>query len=168
MQRPLPLTGRDTAIELRTRQEQANVEMLADLLPQLADETFTLTPQDESSRSYFGWPKDEDYRLDFTAPAEEVDRVVRAGYRHPGAHAQTPCGEHLTVLRVDFAGGVVVPPLASPGTWIRTDHGVFVACADAWLRIVTVEQGLTEIAAADHPLVDEFVRQTTGELAHAG
>lgn len=168
MQRPLPLTGRDTAIELRTRQEQANVEMLAVLIPSLVHKTFTLTPQEESSRSYFGWPTDEDYRLDFTAPAEVVDRAVRAGYRHPGAYALTSSGKRLTVLTVDFAGGVVVPPLASPGTWVRTDHGVFVACAESWLRIITVEQDMAEIAAGDHPLVDDLIQQTVCERAHAG
>ncbi|MEV7652486.1 MULTISPECIES: methionyl-tRNA formyltransferase [Micrococcaceae] len=167
MQKKLPMSGRETALELRTVQEQANVVMLTELIPQLADETFTLTPQNLSARSYFSWPTDEDYALDFTSSAAEVERAVRAGYRNPGAHAPTPGGERLIVLSVDFAGGAWMPPLEAPGTWARTRNGVYVACADAWLEVLSVDHDGTEVPTAEHPLAARL-GQTAGALAPMG
>lgn len=158
MQRKLPMSGRETALELRTRQEQANVDMLNDLIPLLAEEAFTLTPQNRSTRSYFGWPSDHDYTLDFTATAEEVDRAIRAATATP-----EPCAfggtERVTILRSDFAGGSRVPPLEAPGTWMRTDDGIYVACADAWLEIVTTDLGGIEIPSRTHPLINRMAKQ---------
>ncbi|MEV0230750.1 formyltransferase family protein [Nonomuraea sp. NPDC050786] len=150
MQKPMPLTGQETALKLRTAQELLNVEMLGELIPRLADRSFTRTYQDESLRSYFGRPTEEDYRLDFTQDGESVRRAVRAGYRHPGAFTIGADGERVVILSVDVAGRTCWAPLDHPGTVRRSDTGLFVATRDEWVRIITIEQDGAEIFVRDY------------------
>ncbi|CAL9352637.1 Methionyl-tRNA formyltransferase [Streptomyces sp. enrichment culture] len=141
MQKPMNLTGQETALKLRTAQERRNVEMLGELIPQLVDRSFERVPQDETLRSYFGQPTDEDYRIDFTQDAESVRRAVRAGYRHPGAYTVGADAEKVVVLSVGVADQRSCrATLDRPGTVRRSDTGLFVACRDEWLRIVTIER----------------------------
>ncbi|MCS0602953.1 formyl transferase [Streptomyces sp. LP11] len=149
-----PLTGRETALELRTVQERANVLMLLDLIPQLVERSFPRVPQDPAGRSYFSRPGEDDYRLDFACSTHEVSCHVRAGYRHPGAFAVTTAGERVPVLSVDAA----VPqelPTAAPGTVRRVGARLFVACRDGWLRLLTVERDGQEVPAQAHPALTD-------------
>jgi methionyl-tRNA formyltransferase len=133
------LTGRETALQLRTEQERANVRMLTDLIPRLADRSFRRTPQDLRQRTYFSWPREADYLIDFDSDAETVRRVVRAGYRHPGAHAFAPDGRRIVILSLDESDmriGTAPPP---PGTVRRLNGGWFVATRDRWLRIRSID-----------------------------
>jgi methionyl-tRNA formyltransferase len=147
-QREMPLTGRETALQLRTAQEHANVRLLAELIPSLVNGSFTRTPQDFTRRSYFGRPRERDHLIDFELTAEEVARIVRAGYRHPGAFTLRPDGSKLVILSVTPAQGRHREPLAAPGVVRRTPFGVFAAAADRWLRLVTVEHAGTEAPAS--------------------
>lgn len=152
-QHATPLTGRETALELRTIQERANVLMLLDLIPNLAARTLTRYPQDHSERTYFGRPGPQDYLLDFSHPAHKVDAHVRAGYRHPGAYARTSGGDSVTVLSAaqvtddsSGPGGRSVPGLVR-----TTPAGVFVGCRDTWLQILTVDRDGEEAPAQSAP-----------------
>ncbi|WP_219728357.1 methionyl-tRNA formyltransferase [Streptomyces cahuitamycinicus] len=153
-QHETPLTGRETALELRTIQERANVLMLLDLIPQLASRSFRRIPQDPSERTYFTRPSQDDYRLDFAHSAHKVACHIRAGYRHPGAFAETPSGQRVTILSADDTAPAGELP-APAGTVRRLDHGLFVACRDKWLRLLTVEFGGNEVPAQAHPAITE-------------
>ncbi|MFG3497070.1 methionyl-tRNA formyltransferase [Streptomyces sp. NPDC047928] len=150
MQKPMLLTGQETALKLRTAQEQLNVRMLAELVPQLADRSFTRTPQDERARTYFGRPTDADYLIDFTQDAETVRRAVRAGYRHPGAYTLGADGERVVVLSVGVAGDTCRATLQPPGTVRRSDTGLFVATRDEWLRVITIERDGREVLVSEY------------------
>lgn len=160
-QHATPLTGRETALELRTIQERANVLMLLDLIPALARRTLTRFPQDPSERTYFSGPGTDEYRLDFAHTAHKVACHVRAGYRHPGAFAQTPEGETVTVLSVAHGGaGPDGPPV--PGLVRTAPEGVFVGCRDAWLRVLTIDQdGQETPAQAGRVLSDGRILSST-------
>lgn len=149
-QRPMPLTGRETTLALRTAQERLNVDMLLDLIPHLADQSFTRTPQDLALRTYFGRPTDDDHRIDFTQDAESVDRVVRASYRRPGAWTTRPDGRRLIVLSTD-PGPAASIPLAAPGTVHHTEPGILVAGRDAWLHVRTIDHDGHEVPAEEYP-----------------
>lgn len=145
-----PLTGRETALELRTIQERANVLMLLDLIPQLVSRRFPRIPQDPSERTYFSRPGESDFRLDFAHSTHKVACHIRAGYRSPGAFAEAPGGERVTILSSDDT----VPsdtPLEPVGTVRHFADGVFVACRDGWLRLLTVERDGIEVPAQAHP-----------------
>ncbi|WP_413809902.1 methionyl-tRNA formyltransferase [Streptomyces sp. OE57] len=150
MQKPMPLTGQETALKLRTAQEQLNIRMLQELIPQLVDRTFARTPQDEALRSYFGRPTDEDYLLDFTRDAESVRRAVRAGYRHPGAYTIGADGARTVILRVAVSGRNCRASLESPGTVRRSDTGLFIASRDDWLQVISIERDGVEVLIGDY------------------
>lgn len=150
MQKPMRLTGQETALRLRTAQEQLNVQMLGELIPQLVDGTFVRKPQDESLRTYFGRPGDEDYVIDFSQDAESVRRSVRAGYRNPGAYVAGADGSRVVVLSVGVAGRSCRGSLEAPGTVRRSDSGLFVAARDEWVQVITVERVDTEVLVADY------------------
>lgn len=98
MQRPVGLTGRESSIELRTRQEEQNVLMLIELIPMLVTGNFSHAPQNTESRTYFGRPKPEDYELNFNLEAHVLERHIRAAYRNPGASLLLPDGSKVIVL----------------------------------------------------------------------
>ncbi|MFG2480407.1 methionyl-tRNA formyltransferase [Streptomyces fagopyri] len=146
MRRSLPLTGRETTSSLRAAQERLNIDTLRDLVPQLAARSLDRTPQDPAQRTYFGRPTDADLRIDPTRTAQTVDRVVRAGYRRPGAHLDMADGRRITVLSVEHAG---THGLATPGSVRPSATGVLLATEDAWLRITSIDQDGHEVPA-DH------------------
>ncbi|MFD0421628.1 methionyl-tRNA formyltransferase [Streptomyces parvus] len=140
MQHQVPLTGDETAIELRTAQERANVLMLLELIPRLVDRSYRPIPQDPARRSYFGRPSDADLHLDFRLPAAVVARHVRAGYRSPGAWTADETGRRVRVLSADPepADAPDLPP--APGLVVCDAAGrVFAGCADGWLEVLTTE-----------------------------
>lgn len=145
MQREMPLTGHETALQLRIAQERANVRMLTELIPQLVNRSFTRTPQDLNLRSYFGRPQEHDYLIDFAQDAETAIRTVRAGYRHPGAHALRADGLKVVILAAATTGGLHREPLAEPGTVRPTAAGLFVAARDEWIRVISIEQDGVEV-----------------------
>lgn len=146
MRGSLPLTGRESASSLRAAQERLNIDTLRDLVPQLAARSFDRTPQDPAQRTYFSRPTDADLCIDPTQTAQTVDRVVRAGYRRPGAHLEMADGSRVTVLSVEHAG---THGLGTPGSVRQSATGVLLATGDAWLRITSVEQDGHEVPA-DH------------------
>lgn len=148
MQRETPLTGWETSLQLRATQERANVQMLVELVPKLADGSFTTTPQDLERRSYFGRPNERDYVIDFTDNSADIARVIRAGYRSPGAHAHGADGSSVVILTADLVPGEFREPLAAPGQVRRTGAGVFVAARDEWVRVITVERHGHEVSAS--------------------
>lgn len=150
MQKPMQLTGMETALKLRTAQENLNVEMLRELIPRLADGAFDRVPQDETFRSYFGRPRDEDYLIDFSRDAESVRRAVRAGYRHPGAHTVGSEKERVVLLSVGVADPGCRASLGRPGTVHRSDSGLFIAARDEWVRVITVERHGREVLVGDY------------------
>jgi methionyl-tRNA formyltransferase len=153
MQRKMRLTGRETALQLRTAQEPANVRMLKELIPKLVDRSFMRMPQDLNLRSYFGRPRKCDYLIDFAQDAETAIRIVRAGYRHPGAYALRTDGSKVVILATATAGGLHREPLAEPGTVRRTAAGLFVAARDEWIRVISIEQDGVEVQAGRDPSI---------------
>ncbi|MCW8209268.1 formyl transferase [Verminephrobacter aporrectodeae subsp. tuberculatae] len=139
MQRQLRLSGHETSIDLRTFQEQQNVLLLLDLLPTLANGAFTCIPQDLSRRSYYGRPKETDYLLNFTLNAATVHRYVLAGYRHPGAHFFLPDGTRIVVLSMMLRHDLDMGTPDYPGCIVQTGTEIFIAAADAWLQLLTIE-----------------------------
>ncbi|WP_282693299.1 formyltransferase family protein [Streptomyces sp. CC208A] len=148
MQHQVPLTGRETAIELRTAQERANVLMLLELIPRLVDRDYRPIPQDPSLRSYFGRPTDSDLRLDFRLPAAVVARHVRAGYRSPGAWTADEAGRRVRILSAEPAPADAPGRPPVPGLVVHGAEGrVFAGCADGWLEVLTTECDGREAAA---------------------
>lgn len=151
LQRDIFLTGRETALELRTRQEQENVLMLLDLIPQLATGSFTCAPQDLRHRSYFGRPSEADLLLDFSQDTRTIEQHVRAGYRHPGAYFRLLDQTKVIVLSTSDVSSRRLRAPRIPGELTRNEDRLVVAAADGWLEICSMEIDDREVPASMAP-----------------
>jgi methionyl-tRNA formyltransferase len=136
-QRAVPIAPRATALSLYLAVEQAGIELLAEALPLVAAGRAPRIPQDLSRSTYFGRRRPEDGRIDWSWPAERIDRLVRAvAPPWPGAFAE------IDGRRVLIAAGEPAEPLdaagIAPGT-VRCESGAagrfLVATGDRWFRI---------------------------------
>ena len=97
-QRVLRLTRDDTAGSASRALSALGADLLLATLPDHFAGNLTPQPQDESLATYAPMLKKEDGRLDFTRPAEELSRRVRALQPWPGAWLEYN-GEPLKVLK---------------------------------------------------------------------
>jgi methionyl-tRNA formyltransferase len=133
--------GDDDAGALHDRLAALGAELVVEALARLAAGTLAATPQ-ANDATYAARLTAEDEALDWTLPAPELARRVRALSPRPGARF-TLGGEPWKVLaaRATDDGGV-------PGTVL--DRCLTVACGEGALRLVRVQRpGRTAMAAED-------------------
>lgn len=143
LQRSLALDERETGGSLHDRLAELAVPALAEALPLLMENRAPRLPQDPTQVTYAGKLAKEDGYLDWSRPAEELDRRIRAFNPWPGSFtrfpATPPSGEgHLLKVwsaRIvpDAEGGVPGVILPSP------DEGLRVACGDGVLEILEAQ-----------------------------
>lgn len=124
-----PIRADDTAGTLTARLAELGAPLLVDALRGLTAGTLTPTPQPEQGASLAPKLTDADAALDWTRPAAELERAVRAFDPVPGAHT------HLGDRRVKVTRAAVRPdppePDAAPGTVTGTgEAGPVVVCGD--------------------------------------
>jgi methionyl-tRNA formyltransferase len=98
-QRRFPIDARDTTGSLTARLAVEGADLLLETLPAYAEGSLQPQPQDPSLSSYVSMVKKEDGLIDWTLPAIDIWRRVRAYNPWPGAFT------HLdeTVLRIHEA-----------------------------------------------------------------
>lgn len=84
-QRSIRLTPEDTAGSVFEKLSTLGADLLLETLPEYLSGNLTPTPQPEEGVTYAPMLKKEEGRLDFTHPAEELERRVRAFNPWPGA-----------------------------------------------------------------------------------
>ncbi len=84
-QRSLRLTRDDTAGSVIESLSRLGAELLIETLPDYLSGTIQPVPQPEEGSTYASMLKKEEGKLDFTRPAEELERRVRAFNPWPGA-----------------------------------------------------------------------------------
>jgi methionyl-tRNA formyltransferase len=135
--RRVPISPEETGGSLHDRLAALGASALMDALPGIADGTLTPQPQDGTRATYAGKLTKEEARVDWSRPAVELDRMVRAF--DPWPVAQTRLGE--TVLRLwgcELPGGVADD--APPGRVLETSKaGIDVATGDGLLRITRLQ-----------------------------
>ena len=89
---PLPIDDADTAATLTGKMVAATGQMLAKVLPTIADGSFTTTPQDADAATVFPGRSPEDGLIDWTRSATEIRNLIRA-VTHPWPGAFTWAGE---------------------------------------------------------------------------
>jgi methionyl-tRNA formyltransferase len=138
-QRRLPILPDDTTPSLSGRLAQAGAELLVETLPAYLAGDLLPQPQDDSQATYAPQLKKEDGRLDFTRPAAELARRVRALTPWPGAFAlwSSAAGEPqpLKVLRAE----AVDERLAEAGQVVATPRGPAVGASAGALLLLEVQ-----------------------------
>lgn len=130
-----PVRPRDTSGELLDRLAHAGAELLVRTLDGLEAGLVTAWPQPPDGVSHAPKVAVDDVRVDWTAPAMQVDRQVRSATPEPGA---------WTALRGQRLGlGPVLPrldlPAAAPGAITVTRSQVLVGTATHPVELGTVQ-----------------------------
>jgi len=135
-QREEPIRPNDTGVTLGERLARLGAEVLIETLPLYLAGELRLRPQPEEGVTYARQLCKEDGQLDWSRPAAELERRVRAFTPWPGAFT-TWRGRSLKVLRV--------APLphwrgdAPPGTVVALAGGTAVATGEGVLRLEEVQ-----------------------------
>ena len=143
------ITRDDTGGSLHDRLAILGAEALAEGLRRvLAGETLAATPQAAAGVTYAHKLDKAESALDFTRPAIELERQVRAFDPWPGSNAEI-VGERV---RVWAARALDQTHAAAPGTLLAARReGIDIACGDGVLRITTVQRaGGKRITATDY------------------
>ena len=141
-----PIRPDDTAGDLWHRLSLSGARLLVDTLDGIEDGTLIPTPQPEidGQLSYASKITVDDARIDWTKPAEVVDRLIRGCFPAPGAWT-TFDGDRF---KIDSAriSDTVLPP----GALEITKHSVRVGTGTSALELGEVQaQGKKPMAAAD-------------------
>ncbi|WP_051940424.1 methionyl-tRNA formyltransferase [Phaeacidiphilus oryzae] len=146
-QRPVELDGTEGAGRIRDRLFSESRRLLREVVPRLVAGDLAAVPQDPAERSYFSGPGVADTSIDWSWNAEEVLRVVRACHPQPGALIAAD-GSGLRVHEARALPVTALPVTALPATAVAgpghapgtvrsdPDHGLVIACADAWVQVL--------------------------------
>jgi methionyl-tRNA formyltransferase len=146
----------ETAGQLHDRLARLGAEALAETLPDLEAGTVRPEIQDEAQATYAAKLEKHEALLDWTLPAVELERRVRAF--NPWPVAETAWRD--TTLRVWLAEALDETAQAAPGTVLDRDKTLDVATGRGVLRLLEVQlPGGKRIAARDflnaHPVKSE-------------
>lgn len=142
-----PMEIDDTSAILRARLGELGAQLLVHVLPAYLDGEIAARPQPSEGATYARLLTKADSRIDWTWPAERIDRQVRAYWPWPGTHTMWG-GRRLKILEVvpipDWAG----PEL--PGTVLDQEVCPLVVAGSGavWLTRVQLA-GKRAIAAPD-------------------
>ncbi|MFO7724488.1 MAG: methionyl-tRNA formyltransferase [Oceanipulchritudo sp.] len=126
-----------TTPELHKKLAEACPELLRRFLPALAAGSPVYKEQDPARVSYCRIIEKRDAHLDFRAPAQELERRIRAFQPWPGS--SFPHGDQL--IRIHEAEAEAGAPGAEPGTVTIPETGVpTIACGEGRLRVYRLQR----------------------------
>ena len=143
-ERRIPILPHDTSETLHLRLAELGGALVADELPRLLAGELRPRPQPTEGVTLARLVEKEDGRLDWSRPAAELERRVRAFAPWPGGW--TPLGKHvLKIWRVEVATGS-----GPPGTVLVAHGGLEVAAGEGALRLLEVQpEGKRRMTAAE-------------------
>ncbi len=148
LKKTIPLEVGETGGSLHDKLALLGATVLMEALPGIAAGILSAEPQDESLATYAKKLSKDEALVDWSRPAVELDRMVRAF--DPWPVAQTRLGQaSLRVWGSELPGGGASG--AAPGHVIRTGKaGIDVATGDGLLRITRLQPpGKRPMSAAD-------------------
>ncbi|MGQ9627237.1 MAG: methionyl-tRNA formyltransferase [Anaerolineae bacterium] len=131
-----PISPQDTGGSLATKLSHLGAELLSQTLPRWLRGEIEPRPQDESQATYCPMIRKEDGLLDWSRPAVELWRRVRAFHPHPGTYTYWE-GKRLKILRTG--------PLSErrgseePGRVLSLPEGLAVATGEGTLLLEEVQ-----------------------------
>lgn len=146
--RSCPITNQDTGGTIHDRLSSLGADALLQSLPGIIDGSLVEQPQDASQASYAAKLDKAEALIDWTKPAVEIDRLVRAFNPWPVAQT-TSNGQLLRIWRTGFLPGVDNFP---PGQVIVAGReGIDVATGAGLLRILELQApGKRAMSAAEY------------------
>lgn len=147
LERVMPIDPRETAATLHDRLSALGAQAIIDALDEIAAGKATPRAQPQEGATYASKIRKEEALIDWTQPADEIDRLVRAFNPWPIAETRWN-GQQL---RVWEAAPLTTKTSAAPGTVISTSSaGIDVATGDGVLQLTRVQAaGRKAMPAAD-------------------
>ena len=147
-QRSEPLRADDTTASLTERLAHVGAALLIETLPRWLSGQITPLRQDETQVTKCSLIRKEDGRIDWTRPADEIERQVRAMTPWPGA-STTWQGRQLQVKRARLFSGASEAAM-EPGIVSADGAAVHVQCGAGALELLEVQlEGKRPTPAAD-------------------
>jgi len=129
---PVNVDAREDAGTLYAKHRAAHVALVREHTAALLAGTAPVAEQDHAAATYWERRRPEDGRIDWTASAAAVDRLVRAVTRpFPGAFTD----DGAVIWRAEPAAGADLPP----GARFERDGMPHVACGEGALRVIEAE-----------------------------
>lgn len=138
----IPIAPDSTGASLHDALAALGVELLLKTLPGIEAGTVHAEIQDGSAATYASKLEKSEARIDWTRPASELDRTIRAFFPWPGSSFAFN-GDVIKVLSAE-----IVEKTGTPGTVI--DNRLTVACGAGALRLTRLQRpGKKPVPAAD-------------------
>jgi len=131
LRRDVGIGPEDTTADLHDRLSSLGAEAVVEALSRLGD--LTPEPQPEAGVTYAAKIDKAEARIDWTRPAEEVDRLIRGLSPFPGAWCESG-GDRLKLLASRMAGGS-----GAPGEVISTAP-LTVACGTGAVEVLRLQR----------------------------
>lgn len=134
-QAEIPVGAEETAGALFLRLARLAARLVLESLGRLEEGTVVEQPQEAAAASYQRRFREGDALIDWSRPAEELTRIIRACNPSPGARTFLPDGESVRIWRARARAG---PVREAPGAILaRRPGGLDVATGNGVLRIMT-------------------------------
>lgn len=140
VQRPVPVKPDDYAQDLIDRTNEALYEAVRELAPQIRSGGLPRRPQDHARATWTGRRTPGDGRIDWSRPADEIHRLIRAASRpYPGAFTHDR-GRKVVVWRAERHDRQ--DHVGLPGQVLRVDgrRGPLVQCGVGHLWLTETER----------------------------
>ncbi|MEY2617521.1 MAG: hypothetical protein RL522_523 [Pseudomonadota bacterium] len=143
----LPIAPTDTTATLHDKLAGLGARMIVDALRRATDGPLARTPQPEAGVTYAHKIEKSEAEVDWSLPAEVIERRLRAFDPFPGASSPVQ-GEAVKLWRAERVASAAAAPA---GTVLAADEaGVLVACGSGALRLTQLQRaGGKRLAAAD-------------------
>jgi methionyl-tRNA formyltransferase len=134
LSRATPIGPAETAEQLELRLAELGAQVLIDTLEGLVDGSVAPIPQDDAKATHAPIIRKEDGIVDWSQPADAIERRVRGFHAWPGASTRL-ADRGLRILRARVQPGAG----EAPGTLVAVDReGLHVACGEG-SRLVLLE-----------------------------
>ena len=133
LQRTIDISSADTGGSLRDRLAKVAPETLRESLELLAKGRAPCTPQNNAFATYAPKLKREDGKIDWSDPADTIERKIRAFDPWPGAFMKFD-GHNLKIF-----SAVIVALRGTPGEILRSEKELVVAAAEGALSLGEVQ-----------------------------
>ena len=135
LRRALPIAADDTTASLHDRLAALGGECIVDALAALQRGELVATPQPAEGVTYAAKIGRAEAAIDWTRPAAEIERAIRAFDPFPGAASS------LRDTVVKCWSGKVVPGSGEPGSVLAVDdEGITIACGRDALRCTVLQR----------------------------
>jgi methionyl-tRNA formyltransferase len=132
----IPLAAAETAASLHDKLAVVGADLLIPTLHHYVDGTITPTPQPDAGITLAPTLTKQEGEINWTMPAFQIDRLVRAFNPWPGAY--TFLGEDmLKIIAGDLLSQSFVVPI--PGTVLKQENDLFVQTGEGLYRVLEIQ-----------------------------